>query len=425
MERAVKKNLVLFLAGKVTAVLGSSIYAFAIGLYILDKTGSSLNFAITLVLSMLPRILLAPIAGTLSDRLDRKKLIIYSNMASAAWLGAMLLFFTTVSQGILVLYISTTGLSIINTFYTIAVTSSIHNMVGPDHLQKAMSLNQAAISLSAILGPVLGGIFFGIFQINLFMGLNILTYLISAIASIMIQYDLYKNKHNQKKTAKLSEDLKNGVSYIKSQPFLFYLVIISIWLNFWFAVFPVALPYLVLTVRGMSPAQLGMIEGAFSIGMMVLALILSARKEIRKKEQSIIGGIAGMSFILLLFGVPAFSALRGMDNQLIFGYLIALVLILAGAIMFINMPVTVLLQKNTPDEYRGRVMSLLETGSSAMTPLGFILFGFLLEKVPVWLLLGVCGLSLLTLVPFLYREKLVLEILRNDGKSGETLTMEA
>lgn len=424
MERAVKKNLVLFLTGKVTAVLGSSIYAFAIGLYILDKTGSSLNFAITLVLSMLPRILLAPIAGTLSDRLDRKKLIIYSNMASAAWLGAVLLFFTTVSQGIWVLYISTTGLSIINTFYTIAVTSSIHNMVGPDHLQKAMSLNQAAISLSAILGPVLGGIFFGIFQINLFMGLNILTYLISAIASIMIQYDLYRNKHNQKTTTKLSEDLKNGVSYIKSQPFLFYLVIISIWLNFWFAVFPVALPYLVLTVRGMSAAQLGMIEGAFSIGMMVLALILSGRKEIRKKEQSIIGGIVGMSFTLLLIGVPAFSAFRLMDNQLIFGYLIALVLILAGAIMFINMPVTVLLQKNTPDEYRGRVMSLLETGSSAMTPLGFILFGFLLEKMPVWILLGVCGLSLLTLVPFLYRERMLLQVLRNDGK-GEAVPIEA
>jgi MFS transporter, DHA3 family, macrolide efflux protein len=424
LEREVKKNLVLFLTGKVTAVLGSSIYAFAIGLYILAETGSSLNFAITLVLSMLPRILLAPIAGTLSDRLDRKKLIIISNIASAVWLGGVLLVFTMLSQEIWVLYVSTTGLSIINTFYTIAVTSSIHNMVGPAHLQKAMSLNQAAISLSAILGPVLGGVFFGIFQINLFMGLNILTYLISAVASIMIQYDLYGNKSSQKKATKLSEDLKNGVSYIKAQPFLFYLVIISIWLNFWFAVFPVALPYLVLTVRKMSSVQLGMIEGAFSVGMMVLALFLSARKEIRKKELSIMGGIIGMSFILLLIGVPAYSVFAGLDNQLIFVYLIALVLVLAGAIMFINMPVTVLLQRNTPDEYRGRVMSLLETGSSAMTPLGFILFGFLLEKMPVWLLLVVCGLSLLSLVPFLYRKNMFLKLLRKEDQ-GKAVPLEA
>jgi len=416
LETAVKKNLILFLTSKVTAVLGSSIYAFAIGLYILAETGSSLNFAFTLVLSMLPRILLAPIAGTLSDRLDRKKLIITSNFASAIWLGGVLLTFTVVSQEIWILYVSTAGLSVINTFYTIAVTSSIPNMVGPDNLQKAMSLNQAAISLSTILGPVLGGVFFGIFQINLFMGLNMLTYLISAIASIMIQYNLYSSKASRKKDASLSEDLKQGVSYIKAQPFLFHLVVISIWLNFWFAVFPVAMPYLVLTVKGMSSIQLGIIEGAFSIGMMVLALVLSARKEIRRKEFSIIGGIIVLSFILILMGVPAITPLTGISNGVVFMYLITLVLGLAAAIMFINMPVTVLLQRNTPDEYRGRVMSLLETGSSAMTPLGFILFGFLLEKMPVWILLGVCGISLLSLVMYLYREKMFLNLLRNEVK---------
>lgn len=414
MERAVKKNLILFLTGKVTAVLGSSIYAFVIGLYILAETGSSLNFAFTLVLSMLPRILLAPIAGTLSDRLDRKKLIITSNIASAVWLCGVLVAFTLATQELWILYVSTAGLSVINTFYTIAVTSSIHNMVGPDNLQKAMSLNQAAISLSAILGPVLGGVFFGIFQINLFMGLNILTYLISAIASILIKYDLYANKASLKRQASLSEDLKNGVSYIKSQPFLFHLVVISVWLNFWFAVFPVAMPYLVLTVRGMSSTHLGIIEGAFSLGMMVLALVLSARKEIRRKEFAIMGGVVLLSSILILIGVPAFPSLIEIGNQVIFIYLIALVLLLAAAIMFINMPVTVLLQKNTPDEYRGRVMSLLETGSSAMTPLGFILFGFLLEKMPIWILLGICGLSLISIVMYLYREKMFLRLLRDE-----------
>lgn len=416
MKTAVKKNLILFLTSKVTAVLGSSIYAFAIGLYILAETGSSLNFAFTLVLSMLPRILLAPIAGTLSDRLDRKKLIITSNFASAIWLGGVFLTFTVVSQEIWILYVSTAGLSVINTFYTIAVTSSIPNMVGPDNLQKAMSLNQAAISLSTILGPVLGGVFFGIFQINLFMGLNMLTYLISAIASIMIQYNLYSSKASRKKDASLSEDLKQGVSYIKAQPFLFHLVVISIWLNFWFAVFPVAMPYLVLTVKGMPSIQLGIIEGAFSVGMMVLALVLSARKEIRRKEFSIIGGIIVLSFILILMGLPAITPLMVISDGVVFIYLIALVLGLAAAIMLINMPVTVLLQRNTPDEYRGRVMSLLETGSSAMTPLGFILFGFLLEKMPVWILLGVCGISLLSLVMYLYREKMFLKLLRNEVK---------
>ncbi|CAM4119519.1 MFS transporter [Mesobacillus thioparans] len=418
MEGAIKKNLVLFLIGKVTSVLGSSIYAFAIGLYILAETGSSLNFAVTLVLSMLPRILLAPVAGTLSDRLDRKKMIIFSNFASAFWLAIILMSFLFFSQEIWVLYVATTGLSIISTFYSIAVTSSIYNMVGPDHLQKAMSLNQAAISLSAILGPVLGGVFFGIIQIHLFMALNILTYLIAAFASILIEYNLFSKKTQDKKTTRMAEDLKQGISYIKAQPFLLHLVILSVWLNFWFAVFPVAMPYLVLTVRKMSSVQLGFIEGAFSVGMMIMALILSARKEIRRKELSIIGGMLILSAVLMLIGLPAIPGFMAMSNPLIFGYLVSMVLVLAAAIMFINTPVSVLLQKNTPDEYRGRVMALLETGSSAMTPAGFILFGLLLEKLPVWLLLAVCGFSLFAVVFYLYREKMFLKLLREEDKAS-------
>ncbi|WP_102261510.1 MFS transporter [Mesobacillus jeotgali] len=416
MESAIKKNLVLFLVGKVTSVLGSSIYAFAIGLYILAETGSSLNFAITLVLSMLPRILLAPVAGTLSDRLDRKKMIIFSNFASAFWLGIILASFLFFTQEIWILYVATTGLSIISTFYSIAVTSSIYNMVGPDHLQRAMSLNQAAISLSAILGPVLGGVFFGIIHIHLFMALNILTFLFAAFASILIEYNLFSKKVQDKKTTRMSEDLKQGISYIKAQPFLLHLVILSVWLNFWFAVFPVAMPYLVLTVRGMSPTQLGIIEGSFSVGMMVMALILSAKKEIRRKELSITGGMVLLSAVLMMIGLPAIPLFMGLSNIVIFAFLMSMVLILSASIMFINTPVMVLLQKNTPDEYRGRVMSLLETGSSAMTPAGFILFGFLLEKLPVWLLLAVCGLSLFAVVFYLYREKMFLKLLRDEDQ---------
>lgn len=418
MEGAIKKNLVLFLIGKITSVLGSSIYAFAIGLYILAETGSSLNFAVTLVLSMLPRILLAPVAGTLSDRLDRKKIIIFSNFASSFWLAIILMSFLFFSQEIWVLYVATTGLSIISTFYSISVTSSIYNMVGPDHLQKAMSLNQAAISLSAILGPVLGGVFFGIIQIHLFMALNILTYLIAAFASILIEYNLFSKKRQDKKTTRMAEDLKQGISYIKAQPFLLHLVILSVWLNFWFAIFPVAMPYLVLTVRGMSSVQLGFIEGAFSVGMMIMALILSGRKEIRRKELSIIGGMLILSAVLMLIGLPAVPGFVELSNPLIFGYLVSMVLVLSAAIMFINTPVSILLQKNTPDEYRGRVMALLETGSSAMTPAGFILFGFLLEKLPVWLLLAVCGFSLFAVVFYLYREKMFLNLLREEDKAG-------
>src|SRR5690554_4295270 len=117
LNKAVQHNIRLFLTGKLSAALGSSIYGFAIGLYILALTGSSLNFSITLLLTILPRIILAPIAGTLSDRLDRKKIIIFSDFACAVWLFIVFIVFSSIYDSIYVLYAATFILNSFNTFY--------------------------------------------------------------------------------------------------------------------------------------------------------------------------------------------------------------------------------------------------------------------------------------------------------------------
>ncbi|WP_050616168.1 MFS transporter [Bacillus testis] len=400
MEQAIKKNLILFMTGKLTAVLGSSIFSFTVGLYILAETGSSLNFAITLLLSTLPRVLLSPIAGTLSDRWDRKKIIIFSDFACAVWIGVILALFTFVSQDIWVLYLSTFILNILNVFYSSAVVSAVHNTVGPDHIQKAMSLNQAVSSLSTILGPVLGGILFGILPLHDFMVINMFTFLVSAIASVFIQYNLFAEPRDQEQTSSVLADLKSGLAYVRTQPFIKQLISISIWINFWFAVFPVAMPYLVLTIRHMSSTQFGIIEGSFSVGFMLMAIFMSTRPEMKRKDIGILGGIAGLSILLILMGLPSLSAFQSLSNTTVFIYLISLVFILSILLMIVNMPIGVLMQKHVPDQYRGRVNSLLETGATAMTPLGYILFGSLLEKMPSWLLLGICGLSILALIAY-------------------------
>lgn len=400
METAVKRNLILFMIGKFTAVLGSSVFGFAIGLYILAETGSSLNFAITLVLSTLPRIILSPLAGTIADRLDRKKIIITTDFACAAWLVITFILFNFVFSAIWVLYLAAAVLSILNTFYSAAVTSAIHNMVGPDYLQKAFSLNQAAASLSTILGPVLGGVLFALVPITTFMLINTITFVVSGIASVLIQYHLYAEQRAEADSTSVLQDIKSGFVYVKNQPFIFNLILISVLLNFWFAIFPVALPYLVLQIRGMEAYQLGIIEGTFSVGMLIMAVVLSARAEIKRKDQAITTGLIVLPIILVMIGLPDLPMFLGVTNAAIFPYLMVMVFALSAFIMLINMPVMVLLQKSTPDVYRGRVTALIEMGATAMVPLGYILFGALLEKFPVWLLMTACGFGIVLLIAY-------------------------
>ncbi|WP_043934375.1 MFS transporter [Bacillus sp. EB01] len=420
MKQAVKRNLFLFVPAKMVAVLGSSIYGFAIGLYILEQTGSSLNFAITLLMSALPRVLLSPVAGALADRYDRKKIIIFSDFGCAIWLGIILVLFTYVTQDIWLLYIASAILTTLNTFYSNAVTSTIFNMVGPDNIQKAMSLNQSAASMSAILGPVLGGAFFGFMPITTFMAINIAAFSISGLLSLFIRYNLFAEKKDLVERTGFFQDLKEGFIYVRNEPFIKHLIFFAIWLNFWFTAFPVALPYLVLVVRNMPSYQLGIIEGSFSVGTLLMALILSVRPEIKKKEFAILSGITGMSIALILMGLPSLPAVSGIPNTAIFIYLIALVLISSSLSMVINMPIFVLLQKKTPDELRGRVMSLLETGASGMTPIGLILFGVLFEILPAWMLMAISGAAILLLVTYHVWKKTFSRYLREDSVPAQS-----
>jgi DHA3 family macrolide efflux protein-like MFS transporter len=421
MNVTIRRNLALFLFEKIIAVLGTSIYSFAIGLFVLSKTGSSINFAITLLVNILPRILLSPLAGTLSDRWKRKNIIIASNFSSAIWISINWFIFTFITQEIWLLYIATAALSVLNTFYSSAVSSSIYNMVGSDNLQRAMSLNQAVVSFSSILGPVLGGVFLGVFSISIFMVINIFTFIISGIASILIKYDLFVQEEHEAQKSSLMTDLKMGFTYIKKQTFLLQLIFISLWINFWFSIFDVMLPYLVLTVRGMKSFQLGIIEGTFSVGMMLMGIYLTIRAEIAKKDVAVTGGVTSLSIVLILFGLPNIPSMMNVSNEIIFPYLLLMALFISSIIMFINIPVMVLMQKVIQDEYRGRVMSLLETGASVITPLGYLIFGTLLEKIPVWILLLICGLSILTLITYYIKEKTFLTLLKETDKHKTTV----
>ena len=66
-------NIALYTIGSLISHFGSAIYAFAIGLYVLKITGSSLSFATTLAFGVIPVILLSPFAGVIVDRFNRKK----------------------------------------------------------------------------------------------------------------------------------------------------------------------------------------------------------------------------------------------------------------------------------------------------------------------------------------------------------------
>ncbi len=147
-----------------TSLLGAGIYTFAMGLYVLKTTGSGMGFATTLVCGSLPRMICGPIAGAVADRVSRRWLVIGTDLLSSLTMLIMFILATIFGPSLLFyLYFSKALLSICASFYSVALTSSIPNLVDEGRIQKASALNQTATSLSNILGPIIGGVIFGFF----------------------------------------------------------------------------------------------------------------------------------------------------------------------------------------------------------------------------------------------------------------------
>ena len=109
--------------GKMTSLLGG-IYTFAMGLYVLKTTGSGMGFATTLICGSIPRMICGPIAGAVADRVNRKWLVIGTDLLSSLTMLIMFILATTFGPSLLFIYVSAL-LSICASFYSVALTSSI------------------------------------------------------------------------------------------------------------------------------------------------------------------------------------------------------------------------------------------------------------------------------------------------------------
>ncbi|MHA2915687.1 MFS transporter [Bacillus cereus] len=388
------RNIILMMIGKMTSLLGAGIYTFAMGLYVLKTTGSGMGFATTLVCGSLPRMICGPIAGAVADRVNRKWLVIGTDLLSSLTMLSMFILATIFGPSLLFIYISAALLSICASFYSVALTSSIPSLVDEGRIQKASALNQTAASLSNILGPIIGGVVFGFFSIQSFFLLNSITFFLAVILQLFIVFDLYKKEVAESKEHFLTS-IKEGFSYIKRKHEIYGLMKITLWVNFFACGLTVALPYIIVHTLHLSSKQLGTVEGMLAVGMLIGAIALSVRKEVNNPFRSIYTGLflfAGLSLCTvfpLLVIIPKVAS---------FIYYIAFMMLTGIAIMIVNIPMQVHMQKTTDPNYLGRVFGLLETIATAIAPLGMIVYGLLLDMLPTSIVMMTLGVGLLLVV---------------------------
>ncbi|KAA0783975.1 MFS transporter [Bacillus wiedmannii] len=382
------RNICLYSIAKTVSIFGSSMYSFALGLYVLQITGSALNFAITLILGTIPMIVLNPFAGVIADKVDKKKLVICMDLLSGCLLIAVYILSSYYGLNLFIIYTTTFLMTVFTTFFGIGLEAAKPNIVSKERLMSINSISKIIDSVSLILGPMLGGIVFSVFNIKTFIIINGISFILSGIALLFIHFKLFEyniNEENSKRGVHFIKDIKEGFSYLLEKESLKNTFHILISFNFFlgFAV-TVPFPYIINTVLNLGSKQFGIIQGTFPVGMIIGAIVVKKITDrftyfyLLKKLSSM------LSVFMIILGIPVlFKSFE--VNDLVFVITYCVVMIFLGLIIaLIDIPLIYFMQNEIPDEYRGRVLSIGLSIGKMMLPIAMALSGLLLNYIPAY-----------------------------------------
>ncbi len=382
-------NIYLFSTGKAISLFGSAIYSFAVSLYVLKTTGSGLSFATNIMLYTLPIVFITPLAGVIADRVNKKLLIVSTDVFNGIFLISIYLLVVKQDLSLPLIYFSTFIITTFATFFNIGIESAKPQLVKEDKLININSVAKVIESASNIVGPVLGGMIFAFSNIKTFILINGISFLIAAIVEYFIDYDFNKREEDREvqPVQSIYLDMKEGYSYIFSRISMRSLIYIFVGLNFLisFSV-TVPVPYLLNTYWLVDPKLYGIIQSGFPVGMLIGAVLIKKIMGIIDYDKLLfkINLVSGTAFILL--GMPLLLSNKQPTDLFLLIYYTLLMIIIGVVIAWVDVPLMVILQQTIPGKILGRVLSVLISIVKIVVPVTLLLSGLLVNIIsPLYL----------------------------------------
>jgi len=264
------RDYLLLWGGQATSVVGSAVQDITLPLLILALTRSPAQAGITGALAALPFPLLSLPAGALADHWDRKRVMVVcdagralvtGSLPLAVWIGHL-----TVMQ--IDLVAATTG--IFATFFTLAETAALPNVVGADHLSAALGQNYATAATAGVLGPPLGGILYSLGHALPFL-VNALSFASSVLSLRRIHADFHRETRAVPR--RLRTEIVEGLAWAWRHPLIRFLALRNGAANIVYAGSPLLLIILAKQQHA-PPVVIGAIFSSDAIGGVAGALLV-------------------------------------------------------------------------------------------------------------------------------------------------------
>lgn len=367
------RTFIIIWLGQLASMIGSGLIGFALSVWIFDKTSQATPFAMTALFSTLPRILLSPVAGAISDRWNRKKIMLVSDSLSGILTLVTAFLLLTAQMEIWMVYtISFLG-SVFASFQQPAYSASIVMLVPKNQLTRANSMIQMGQALESILTPIMAGALFATIGMQGIIIIDAATYLIALFTLIFVAIPQPEKNGAENGQLTLLKDIALGWRYLADRSGLLGLLIYFAGVNFFANLCAVMIGPLVLSFG--EAANLGVAQSVMGAGMLAGSVVMSMWGGPKKRINAVIGFIFLSAFGFLVAGF-----------QPSLGYITAGVFILMFFIPFSSSASSAIFASKVAPEVQGRVFATRSMVSQSMMPLAFILSGILADNVFIPLL---------------------------------------
>lgn len=402
-----KRDFTLVVIGQIISLFGNAILRFALPLYLLRETGSSALFGMVTACSFAPMVVLSMIGGVLADRVNKRNIMVGLDFCTAV---LILIFYLTLGKlptvplfiAVLMLLYGISGT------YQPSVQASIPLLVSSEKLMAGNAVINQVNTLSGLLGPVIGGIMFGMWGIYPILILSIGCFSFSAVMEIFIHIPHEKRIRERGILTVVGNDLKESYQFVKTEKPIFFSVVflISIFNLILSSVMIVGTPILITQVLKMSDTMYGFTQGALALGGLCGGILTAAIAEKLKLKNSYIlllvcAASVALMGISLMFHIPAILSY----------WVITLMSFTAmGASTLFVVQIYTMVQKQTPPQLVGKIMAALISIAMCGQPIGQAIYGVLFDifESRTWIVLIVAAVAAFLIA--LYSKKIFSQL---------------
>lgn len=359
------RNYRLFFLGQLVSLIGTWMQVVAQNWLVLELTRrSAVALSVTVALQFLPMLLLGLWGGVIADRFDKRRVLVWTQLASGALALVLWALVATGAVELWMVYVLAVGLGLVNVVDMPTRQAFVTEMVGPDDVVNAVGLNGAVFNSARLVGPAVAGLVIYAVGVAPAFLINAFSYLAPVVGLLAMRRS---ELHTLSRLPREPGQVRAGLQYVRERPELWStLALLAVVSTLGFN-FLVVLPLMAKLVFHGGARLYGNIQAVMAGGSLFGALAAAGRA---RPTRGVLLGSA------VAFGALSLGAALA-PNPLIEA--ITLVPLGASTMVFIVTANTTM-QLNSDAVMRGRVMALYGLVFLGSTPLGSPLIGWISQQ---------------------------------------------